>query len=202
MHVLFLCKNEGNFNPLPSHEGRRDSVTRPPPSVLISIHSPHTRGDSSAAVNSPFLAHFNPLPSHEGRQDRKNFPNWLGKFQSTPLTRGETAVAHIRGHFHHISIHSPHTRGDKPSRISGAMRSDFNPLPSHEGRRGKSMTYKQWYQISIHSPHTRGDRVSPEHRFKLRISIHSPHTRGDPGYFGAAQTGEFQSTPLTRGETA
>ena len=125
------------------------------------------------------------------------------KFQSTPLIRGETQ-SHIPDSGRDgISIHSPHTRGDR-------------------GCAGGMMELK----ISIHSPHTRGD---PDHQTTgatRAISIHSPHTRGDrinlagiqphhrhfnplPSYEGRPvkpsstpqQPKVFQSTPLIRGET-
>ena len=60
------------FNPLPSCEGRRNStwiLTR----TTISIHSPHARGD---------LAGW-------------SIPCLIQPFQSTPLMRGETAMASI-----------------------------------------------------------------------------------------------------------
>ena len=81
-----------NFNPLPSCEGRLICLQTCPNTQLISIHSPHARGDE--ALYSPFyndwisihsphargdgncavliLLHiyFNPLPSCEGRQGR------------------------------------------------------------------------------------------------------------------------------------
>ena len=78
---------------------------------------------------------FNPLPSHEGRLGG----GWGGCsyqiFQSTPLTRGET-YSHITVEAAQaISIHSPHTRGDASHPACSATLTNFNPLPSHEGRR-------------------------------------------------------------------
>lgn len=37
---------EGDFNPLPSCEGRREKIKADTWYKLISIHSPHARGDS------------------------------------------------------------------------------------------------------------------------------------------------------------
>ena len=72
-------------------------------------------------------------------------------------------------------------RGETRARPpSSCWSSDFNPLPSCEGRH---MGYFDKQEI-------------------INISIHSPHARGDEGgetMFGNATV--FQSTPLTRGET-
>ena len=55
------------FNPLPSHEGRPQVHRQRAEGVQISIHSPHTRGDSTTKGARTYLEDFNPLPSHEGR---------------------------------------------------------------------------------------------------------------------------------------
>ena len=56
--------------------------------------------------------------------------------------------------------------------------------------------------ISIHSPLTRGDRIIQSYNHYHDISIHSPLTRGDYlSSFWDFLTLEFQSTPLSRGET-
>ena len=103
--------------------------------------------------------------------------------------------------------------------------SNFNPLPSHEGRPDRPRLCACIKDISIHSPHTRGDVFGDEMACEGLISIHSPHTRGDSGaggyqppaenfnplpshegrlyaLFGGTIPKPFQSTPLTRGETA
>ena len=103
-----------DFNPLPSHEGRLAARC-----VLrvdargISIHSPHARGDLRKAVLTMLQRHFNPLPSHEGRRNQMQQGFCAIQFQSTPLTRGETLVTMACVRSLAISIHSPHTRGDK-----------------------------------------------------------------------------------------
>ena len=78
-----------HFNPLPSCEGRRyyeklspnamlfqstplmrgETITKrlKLSELLISIHSPHARGDSLGIVCNMIRRHFNPLPSCEGR---------------------------------------------------------------------------------------------------------------------------------------
>ena len=153
-------------------------------------------------------------------------PTVMSRFQSTPLTRGETPCGPETGTLKtQISIHSPHTRGDERracgdaysrefqstpltrgetinARAKAVSESNFNPLPSHEGRlfltvwerklclfqstpltRGETMQ-ELWenphQRISIHSPHTRGDVGKEASKYmSYLISIHSPHTRGD-----------------------
>ena len=100
--------------------------------------------------------------------------------------------------------------------------SNFNPLPSCEGRRRHWLQHHQRRNISIHSPHARGDAAlgfdwtlffisihSPHARGDTRsngnvwlqkISIHSPHARGDSAaLFSSFDAVAFQSTPLMRG---
>ena len=103
-----------NFNPLPSCEGRRygHSPLVQTPSfqstplmrgetavlrvhavgVIISIHSPHTRGDTRNASMVSVFPYFNPLPSYEGRLMYSVRPILRLLFQSTPLMRGETQI--------------------------------------------------------------------------------------------------------------
>ena len=99
----------------------------------ISIHSPHARGDRNRVQSAHRRLHFNPLPSCEGRRGiaRCSFAGF-------------------------ISIHSPHARGDDEF---GAVR---------------AVTL-----ISIHSPHARGDGHRKSRERREGISIHSPHARGD-----------------------
>ena len=56
-----------------------------------------------------------------------------------------------------ISIHSPHARGDGTTAFTVTEVSDFNPLPSCEGRRQNFRNSIPGIKISIHSPHARGD---------------------------------------------
>ena len=149
----------------------------------------------------------------------------LRKFQSTPLMRGETSFSRQNSYTTQISIHSPHARGDFLDRVIIGAASNFNPLPSCEGRRlrgdnekyrfgdfnplpscegrpRRAETLPRSSSISIHSPHARGDGVARGRALEAQISIHSPHARGDPGTTGPqGPQGEFQSTPLMRGET-
>ena len=147
---------------------------------IVSIHSPHARGDQMRSMYTGEAIGFNPLPSREGRPDADKAEVICVEFQSTPLTRGETMD--ICG-------------GDL--KMSG-----FNPLPSCEGRPPAQVEQTAAQDISIHSPHARGDLLSsppasagryfnplpscegrpkvldsPE--IRAAISIHSPHARGD-----------------------
>ena len=122
------------------------------------------------------------------------------KFQSTPLIRGETQ-SHIPDSGRDgISIHSPHTRGDRG--CAGGMMELKISIHSPHTRGDRRGGAENPPQISIHSPHTRGD---PDHQTTgatRAISIHSPHTRGDVRDRRQRGHVRFQSTPLIRGETA
>ncbi len=61
-----------DFNPLPSYEGRRDPRARRRSGRAISIHSPHTRGDTIPRPQTCKGRYFNPLPSYEGRRYTKS----------------------------------------------------------------------------------------------------------------------------------
>ena len=154
--VKIRCHNQ-HFNPLPSCEGR---PCFPLPRFccrIISIHSPHARGDSqwedvdvikvisihsphargdpatSATPSPPYAFQSTPLMRGETVFQLAVFDLHCG-FQSTPLMRGETIE---RGHTtrpRSISIHSPHARGDRKSLKLRLTEKDFNPLPSCEGR--------------------------------------------------------------------
>ena len=96
----------------------------------------------------------------------------------SPHARGDNRLV-IKGVIQKISIHSPHARGD-PSLLRYPARScHFNPLPSREGRRGKTDGDGAGRAISIHSPHARGDSHRQPDVARPPISIHSPHARGD-----------------------
>ena len=155
LRFFFWAEGRGYFNPLPSYEGRRffmfSSVIAFPfqstPLIrgetfcscseiiceMISIHSPHTRGDSGALT----FKICDKISIH------------------SPHTRGDNPCRPCRRSFQ-ISIHSPHTRGDRLYQSSHAPPAHFNPLPSYEGRRFANAA-SSCRRISIHSPHTRGD---------------------------------------------
>ena len=173
-----LSRNRSNFNPLPSHEGRRG------------LHSRHL---------GPLG--FQSTPLSRGETDLKIRRLGVFVFQSTPLSRGETTVRHVGWTWNTISIHSPLTRGDVKeteeeirriisihsplTRGDGEVRSfeelftDFNPLPSHEGRQliARIRSFEPSFQST---PLSRGETGYEKRLIELRL---------------------FQSTPLSRGET-
>ena len=123
----------------------------------ISIHSPHTRGDSVCFTTATsFPANFNPLPSYEGRPPPSSGGQARVVFQSTPLIRGETLYRLMYWLNHSISIHSPHTRGDG---LFDGVRVNI--------------------AISIHSPHTRGDRVAHFQLLRALEFQSTPLIRGE-----------------------
>ena len=123
---------------------------------IISIHSPHARGDTTESTSAdnakfqstplmrgetrrrntqnPYFLNFNPLPSCEGRLECSTSSSAVSEFQSTPLMRGETPRAGGKPQRTAISIHSPHARGDFRQGFLPDTAADFNPLPSCEGR--------------------------------------------------------------------
>ena len=126
--------NQSYFNPLPSHEGRPVFLA-----VFLSWalfqSAPLTRGETQRIMHSLIEGHyFNPLPSHEGRREFVNPLFSVFTFQSAPLTRGETLKFTPKFSALIISIRSPHTRGDARIGFLFPSPSNFNPLPSHEGR--------------------------------------------------------------------
>ena len=169
-------------------------------------------------------SHFNPLPSCEGRPSKYFFIYSAAYFNPLPSCEGRRRPARRCLPCVHISIHSPHARGDAsrsrgrtPSRYFNPLPScegrlisvtceqvdgDFNPLPSCEGRRTANLENKCDRKISIHSPHARGDRAIRAASTISRNFNPLPSCEGRrsargllPPYY------TFQSTPLMRGET-
>ena len=174
-----ISQYTSHFNPLPSCEGRpnhpcstsqhaqfqstplmrgetpTDPILHQYP--VISIHSPHARGDCSGSGGVCGIHRFQSTPLMRGETSSPApEPMWL-EFQSTPLMRGETEAHILALTVSLISIHSPHARGDAWTRpklsLSATFQStplmrgetgkrhrrqcahtDFNPLPSCEGR--------------------------------------------------------------------
>ena len=79
---------------------------------IISIHSPHARGDPT--IDDDSISLYISIHSPHARGD------YLYSWGIEPTE---------------ISIHSPHARGDTIWSAFAAVASDFNPLPSREGRR-------------------------------------------------------------------
>ena len=164
--------------------------------------TPLMRGETDTKTCSQVTSRdFNPFPSCEGRRRSRCFPARRPQFQSAPLMRGETELGEImcpgdpfqstpltRGETRlngalcadgRISIHSPHTRGDIQEFKQRITHSNFNPLPSYEGR-----------------PRRRGRRA-PQGAFQS-----TPLIRGETIAHSSGRSSRiFQSTPLTRGET-
>ena len=151
-------------------------------------------------------------------------PEGASTFQSTPLMRGETLCGAFLCSSVQISIHSPHARGDKFSRLtlyslsisihSPHARGDddcrvwacgclyFNPLPSCEGRPEDKNTGLR--AIAFQStPLMRGEtRISFCHCWNTSRFQSTPLMRGETKSFALTATVRvFQSTPLMRGET-
>ena len=79
---------------------------------FISIHSPHARGDVSRQQADVFSYHFNPLPSCEGRLKHPYFLLMLCHFNPLPSCEGRLVGQKMPYAPPWISIHSPHARGD------------------------------------------------------------------------------------------
>ena len=130
------CGNKMQFQSTPLMRGETYSDAERNTYCVISIHSPHARGDHMRAFSvRPCKYNFNPLPSCEGR------PHVLCKttkkysdFNPLPSCEGRRVFTREPSLSVKISIHSPHARGDNG--IQG------------NGRK---------INISIHSPHARGD---------------------------------------------
>ena len=148
--------------------------------LFISIHSPHARGDvcwyGMVYRVEQISIH---SPHARGDKSASGVAGSPRKFQSTPLMRGETRMKQMITRIFPISIHSPHARGDYPQSIL--------PRPRC---------------ISIHSPHARGDQGNEPFRRHYRNFNPLPSCEGRPQQSVHWEiTGQFQSTPLMRGET-
>ena len=192
--------------------------------IIVSIHSPHARGDRKIPLLAAQANGFNPLPSREGRPDADKAEVICVEFQSTPLTRGETMdicggdlkmsgfnpLPSCEGRppaqveqtaAQDISIHSPHARGDLLSSPPASAGRYFNPLPSCEGRRDARDTRHMRTDDFNPLPSCEGRRA-PEEGFTpvADISIHSPHARGDtPPDESRTATGHFNPLPSCEG---
>ena len=169
-----------DFNPLPSCEGRHLHSENHISIHMISIHSPHARGDpgpattnsfSEISIHSPhargdagcpqadrFSAHdFNPLPSCEGRRSFRYSIARSAVFQSTPLMRGETIML-ISAASILIFQSTPLMRGETMMNTNGRKRKNgFQSTPLMRGETISAMRAVRSKSISIHCPHARGD---------------------------------------------
>ncbi len=170
----------------------------------ISIHSPHARGDVSSITSTLSSSDFNPLPSCEGR--RRSGAGGLRRadFNPLPSCEGRRLLCLHRVKLLHISIHSPHARGDpRPCSCAQCPARHFNPLPSCEGRRlAAAMPTATPYNFNPLPSCEGRQRHSALVAALEVISIHSPHARGDDLLMVTVPASKsFQSTPLMRGET-
>ena len=139
---LFLSiDGQGNFNPLPSCEGRLKKITGGDQIMHISIHSPHARGDIFVLGGECYQYRIS-IHSPHARGDMQDY--LADREQEiisihSPHARGDVIFLPT-GHSNRISIHSPHARGDN-------------------GIQG----YGRKINISIHSPHARGDHSVSEY---------------------------------------
>ena len=147
----------------------------------ISIHSPHTRGDSYSGFSAALSLNFNPLPSYEGRHNCNADRVYLSAFQSTPLIRGETGAGLRQFYQSNISIHSPHTRGDF-----------FFPFPSYHIDIFQSTPLIRGETKARYMPAVTQAYFNPLPSYEGRLELARTMRRLD----------RFQSTPLMRGETA
>ena len=164
--------------------------------------TPLTRGETDGLEAVLLDLTFQSTPLTRGETVMMDKAAKRKAFQSTPLTRGETQRRVRRVCPRRISIHSPHTRGDHGKGASPRSPPNFNPLPSHEGRRASvdqwkikkpfqstPLTRGETYIAALNAvnryifqstPLTRGETsLSLRYSHKSVISIHSPHTRGD-----------------------
>ena len=104
----------------------------------LSIHFPLTREDLKDGELCEVAESFNPLPSHEGRRSLSTSSTRQSTFQSTSLSRVKTRCSAEICLPSSLSIHFPLTREDRICLNYALHREPFNPLPSHEGRRGSA----------------------------------------------------------------
>ena len=142
--------------------------------LLISIHSPHARGDAGHAA----------------------FDAECRAFQSTPLMRGETLTSACCS-MHRLNFNPlPSCEG----RLAGIQkinrRSAFQSTPLMRGETICCKNFSSAILISIHSPHARGDKEDAVDEQPAVISIHSPHARGDAEWLNPSQRQGFHFNPL------
>ena len=121
------------FRSAPLSRGETGADLHVSETVNIPIHSPLTRGDWETIqilLRSPY---FNPLPSHEGRRGRPSSSHRIGRFQSTPLSRGETQNSPIyhptSPNISHNPSKSPSPNPPKPQYLPRHFHNLHNPFP-------------------------------------------------------------------------
>ena len=118
------------------------------------------RGETGKADTAEDAKAFQSTPLTRGETlDRLGVPYWV-QFQSTPLMRGETGSAHSRCvHYRNFNPLPSHEGRRIPVRSAGLSPSNFNPLPSCKGRLVGDVEHAHRVAISIRSPHARGDQA-------------------------------------------
>ena len=100
-----------------------------------------------------------------------------------------------------ISIRSPLTRGDFPHSPQFVVRHDFNPLPSHEGRPWRRSARRSSTHFNPLPSHE-GRRLTLVRRRQAHHFNPLPSHEGRQAKWRAkCGQKEFQSAPLSRGET-
>ena len=128
---------------------------------IISIHSPHARGD----IFYPPLIYSDTISIHSpharGDQNSTVSCGITSTFQSTPLMRGETKGEPFTAH--NILFQStPLMRGETPAECCLELVFKFQSTPLMRGETRCSHFMISVNFISIHSPHARGDRFFAE----------------------------------------
>ena len=172
--------NKKTFQSTPLTRGETRRIGRIHRADDISIHSPHTRGDSPHLGFRRGREHFNPLPSYEGRLD---IPLVGGQIQvisiHSPHSRGD-GQQWVCDEVDLISIHSPHARGDALAAEIAAYTEKFQSTPLMRGETYRTLYRALGMEVFQSAPLIRGETLSA---VKVKdgklISIHSPHTRGD-----------------------
>ena len=191
-----------NFNPRPPHGGRPRFLPARAVFPPISIHAPHTGGDCRRPCGLSDGGDFNPRPPHGGRRGNGSGPSIEADFNPRPPHGGRRPVQRVQLQRSGISIHAPHTGGDRTRTGMSARRRYFNPRPPHGGRQEARVAagLTQRFQST---PPTRGATgnktvIYIEYRFQS-----TPPTRGaTTAVEDLTALAEFQSTPPTRGATA
>ena len=200
---LRLAVYDIRFQSTPLIRGETPSAQHGRLDHLISIHSPHTRGDGDAGSPAKRRDHFNPLPSHEGRRDASTGSIAASYFNPLPSCEGRPVRLDFDRRTKEISIHSPHARRDRKVEIRARRAAKFQSTPLTRGETTRHTLLPSGHTISIHSPHTRGDTRS--WRGSMRWQNFNPLPSCEGRRRIKSRSGarpRFQSTPLIRGETA
>ena len=168
---------------------------------VISIHVPHTRDDSARPRHALSYREFQSTSLTRGTTFRRVVFLCRFRFQSTSLTRGTTSLLMGSKRRLHNFNPRPSHEGRRPSRSTSSQVNDFNPRPSHEGRRTRNLL---WCGPKDFNP-----RPSHEGRLNnISFSSSSKDFNPRPSHEGRllqdielSGFDPFQSTSLTRGTT-